>query len=276
MVDYKGRQIEPVFSQLFKAYKYTLWKNGKYHLSLKGFPFHSADEAIREAKKNIDEFEKRNSGNNISFQENQSLSGVVSADQVGKLNFKKIALTGEYKKQLVRLFSDTQMMFWGMPGNGKTVWVLKFAQYLADKLALRVLYIAHEEWNRSTLTEKINEFSIGHKNLSVSKDLESLKISGHSLSDFDAIFFDSINSIGMNLKAYKEFIEANPDKIYVLVVQSTKDGDFKGGQDWEHEVDIAGEICQRRLELRKNRLDKDFLGKQNVKAAKVVATKKKG
>jgi predicted ATP-dependent serine protease len=185
------------------------------------------------------------------------------------------------------MYSDTQIMIWGQPGNGKTVWLLKFAQYMAEKLAMKVLYIANEEFNRSTLTEKIKEFNIGHANLFISKDLASLNQSGMKLDDFDVVFFDSINSLGMDLKEYKHFVEANPGKVYVLIVQSTKDGDFRGGKDWEHEVDIAGEIKARKLELRKNRLDKDFLAKQEAKnqkpiegvktkKAKRVATKKKG
>lgn len=197
---------------------------------------------------------------------NNRLSGVVSASDISKLSFKKLELDGSYKKEFGELFSDTQIMIWGAPGNGKTVWLLNFAQYLAEKLNQRVLYIANEEWNRSTLTEKIIQFKIGHENLKVTKDLDSLKQAGLSIDDFDVVFFDSINSLGMDLKSYKTFVEANPGKVYVLIVQSTKDGDFRGGKDWEHEVDVAGEIHQRKLELRKNRLDKDFLKKLNEKA----------
>ncbi|MCF8255535.1 MAG: DNA repair protein RadA [Bacteroidia bacterium] len=166
-------------------------------------------------------------------------------------------------------------MVWGQPGNGKTVWLLNFAQYLAEKLKQRVLYIANEEWNRSTLTEKINQFKIGNENLKITKDLESVKSAGLSVNDFDVVFFDSINSLGFDLKQYKKFAEENPGKIYILIVQSTKDGDFRGGKDWEHEVDIAGEIVQRKLELRKNRLDKNFLQKQLAREAKEKADKQK-
>lgn len=205
----------------------------------------------------------------------KSLTGVVSAQDISKLSFKKLELDGEYRKEFGQLYSDTQIMIWGQPGNGKTVWLLNFAQYLASKLNQRVLYVANEEWNRSTLTDKFNQFKIGHDNLKISKDLNSLASSGLKVEDFDVIFFDSINSLGMDLKSYKDFIEKHPGRIYVLIVQSTKDGDFRGGKDWEHEVDIAGEILQRKLELRKNRLDKNFLAKQLARAAQVKADKQK-
>lgn len=46
-----------------------------------------------------------------------------------------------------------------------------------------------------------------------------------------------------------------------MIVQSTKDGDFRGGKEWEHEMDIAGEVVNRQLRLRKNRMDSGFIKK---------------
>jgi antirestriction protein ArdC len=192
-----------------------------------------------------------------------NLSGVVDASQIGSLKFSKIDLDGDYKTDFLKIYSDTQMMIWGSPGSGKTVYTLKFAQYLAEKKNLKVLYVAHEELGRSTFTEKIIEFNIGHANLKFVKSLEALSAANLSLDDFDAIFFDSINSIGWTLEDYRKFSEANPGIVKVLVVQSTKDGDFRGGKDWEHEVDIAGEVKNRNMILRKNRLDQEFAKKSD-------------
>jgi hypothetical protein len=187
----------------------------------------------------------------------RSLSGVVDASAIGKLNFKKIDLEGKYRSDFLKMYSDTQIMIWGKPGHGKTVYLLYFAQYLAKK-GVKTLYIANEELNRSTLTMKINEHQIGHANLKFTKNFEEMKRAGYSITDFDVIIFDSIQSLGFNLDRYKKFVEENPGICYILVAQSTKNGDFRGGQEWEHEVDIAGEIVNRKLVLRKNRLDPNF------------------
>ncbi len=184
------------------------------------------------------------------------MNGIVTADQISKLSFKKFSLTDKYLKDFNRLYSDTQVMIWGSPGSGKTVYVLQFAQYLANILNLKVLMVANEELHRSTFTEKIIEFKIGHKNLMFTKDFKPEMVNA-----FDVVIFDSINSIGMSLDDYRAFVKQHPGRMYVLVVQSTKDGDFRGGKDWEHEVDVAGEVKNRRLILRKNRLDQNHYKK---------------
>lgn len=193
----------------------------------------------------------------------KALNGVVDASDIAGLNFSQIELDGKYKSDFVRMYSDTQFMFWGRPGHGKTVALLQFAQYLAEKKKLKVLYIADEEMNRSTLTEKIRQFKIGDPNLKFVKDMDALRKSGKSIQDFDAVFFDSVQSLGFNLESYKKFVKNNPGRIYVLIVQSTKDGSFKGGQDWLHEVDIAGEYVNYKLIVYKNRLDSNFAEKSN-------------
>ncbi len=193
-----------------------------------------------------------------------SLNGVVDASQIAKMNFTKLPISGEYKEVFGALYSDTQIMIWGPPGGGKTVWLLKFAQYLSDKLAMQVLYMANEEMNRSTFTEKVRDFKIGNKNLKFAKDMDSLKVSGYKITDFDVVLFDSVQSLGMDLPAYKKFVKENPGRMYVLIIQSTKEGDFRGGKDWEHEVDIAGEVVNRKLILRKNRLDQNFAKKRET------------
>jgi hypothetical protein len=196
-------------------------------------------------------------------------------ERVKQMHFKKIQLDGEWAQELNPfIYSDTQIMFWGMPGSGKTVKLLKFAQYLAQK-GLNVLYLANEEMNRSTLTEKANEFNIGHPNLKAYRSLKALEKDGGSVADFDAVFFDSINSMGMDLKTYRQFVEDHPGKIYIPIVQCTKDGGFRGGQDWEHEVDIAGAVVNRKVILRKNRLDPNFRQKAEALELEELINEKK-
>jgi antirestriction protein ArdC len=199
----------------------------------------------------------------------KNINGIVDAKSIGSLNFKRIELTGKYREDFLKMFADTLIMIWGMPGHGKTVYLLLFAQYLAETLGLNVLYIANEEMGRSTLTEKINDFNIGHDNLSFTKRLPK------SIEDWDVVLIDSVQSVGLNLEKFKEFVEHNPGKMIIIIAQATKDGDFRGGKDWEHEVDIAGEIINRKLVLRKNRLDPDFAKKSEKLMIDETVKKKK-
>jgi hypothetical protein len=199
------------------------------------------------------------------------LFGVVAADAIAGLTFTEIPLDGEWKTAFHRLFADTQAMFWGSPGSGKTVKQLQFAQYLASSKDIPTLYVAHEEMGRSTFTEKIREFNIGHPNLRFAKELPT------DLSPYKAIFLDSVQSLGMDLEKYKEWRDQNADKIRVLILQTTKDGDFRGGREWEHEMDIAGEVVNRKIIFSKNRLDPNFKAKadQIELDEEIKATEKK-
>lgn len=202
------------------------------------------------------------------------LSGVVSGEDISKMNFSQIKLSGRFKDDFIKIYSDTLIMSWGKPGHGKTVHALEFAQYLAEQ-GYPVLFVANEELNRSTLTEKTRKFNIHHKNLSFVRKLDDLKISNKTIDDFEMVFFDSIQSLKMNLDTFEKFVEDHPGKMYFIIVQTTKDGHFKGGQEWLHAVDIGGEIINRRMVLYKNRLDSEFdkksdklIFEQKVKDAK--------
>jgi antirestriction protein ArdC len=185
-------------------------------------------------------------------------SGLKGFEDLKNLPHEELILDEPYKSDFIKMYNDTQIMLWGMPGSGKSVKALKFAQYLAEKKGKKVLYVAREEYGRSTMTIKINEHNIGHPNLKVVRDLNQLKKEGGVIEDFDAVFFDSINVLGMALKEYQEFVAAHPGRIYLPIVQSNKDGSFRGGNDWEHEVDIAGEVIDYELALSKNRYDPKF------------------
>ena len=186
-------------------------------------------------------------------------SGAVDASKLAGVKFRSLAL-GPFAKDFHKLNSDSNVMIWGLPGSGKTVMLLKLAQHFAES-GEKVLYIAEEEFGKSTLAEKITTFKIGNKNLKFAPELINL-------SPFDVIFFDSINSLQLAPKDVKSLDKKYPNKLFILIVQTTKAGDFRGGQDWEHLVDIAGEVKNRKLILRKNRLDPN----NGEKAAKLHTT----
>ena len=162
-------------------------------------------------------------------------------------SYKEIDL-GPYKKDFHRMFSDTIVMLHGLPGHGKTVWLLKYVQDRAQR-GDKVLYVAREEFGRSVFDMKLKEFGINHPNIRFSRTLNPQDIEWA-----DMIFLDSVDALDIDHKKMEE-ISNGLNKNWYLVKQSTKDGDFRGSQEWEHLVDIASEIRNRKLILRKNRLD---------------------
>lgn len=197
--------------------------------------------------------------------------GIYGVNDIANRNIKQIDLDGRYKDDFNELYTDTQMMFWGPPGGGKTSYLLYFAQYLATKKSLKVLYVANEEIQRSTFTKKMKELKIeDHRNLDFAEELPD------DVSGYDAIFLDSVQTLGFDLETYVEWAKTNRGKLLIPVIQSTKDGDFKGGKDWEHEMDFAGQIRNRKLIVRKNRNDPDFYQKsEKLITDDLIESKKK-
>lgn len=257
----KTRQRKAVFAKLEKSKKAWQKKNGVrvdpavdnfYPTEDEAKNHASGNQTVRQAKDGMWEVINKPVAKPSPI---KNLNGIVDAAHLAGINFSVIDLPEPYRTQLHKLHSDSQVMMWGIPGSGKTVYTLKFGQALAE-LGLPVLYVANEEYGRSTFSEKIRTFNIGHPNLKFAKTLDESVI-----DQFAVVFLDSINSLGMTLRDWIKFRDRHPGKLFVLIVQSTKDGDFRGGKDWEHEVDIAGEIINRQLVLRKNRLDPDNASK---------------
>lgn len=135
-----------------------------------------------------------------------------------------------------KIAQNFDMMVHGEPGAGKTYFLLKFAHWLAQNKG-DVLFVSNEEFGAVTLTDKINQTGATSPNLYFTK-----KLDGVNLSKYAFVFLDSINSLGITLKQYIALREKNPNLGIVLLVQKTKAGAFKGGKDWEHEVEIAAEL----------------------------------
>jgi antirestriction protein ArdC len=169
---------------------------------------------------------------------------------------------GPYKPDFERLFSDTVVGIYGLPGHGKTTYLLKLAQYFATQ-GKKVLFVAREEYGRSEFDIKLKEHNIGHPNLTFNRviDPEELKAA-------DIAFLDSVNALGLNAKRIEEIYLEYPNKLWFLILQSIKSGNFRGSQEWEHVVSVFGEIQNRKLILRKNRLDPN----NSAKAAELQKT----
>lgn len=198
------------------------------------------------------------------------INGVVDAQTLAGISYSTFDLAPEWKKEFHKINSDSVLMIWGKPGSGKTVKLLKLAQHLSADLNKKVLYVAEEEYGRSTLADKLTEHKIGNGNLSFAPDLDE-----GIVRNFDAVFLDSVNSMHLSPADVKNLIRKYPGKCWVLIVQTTKEGDFRGGRDWEHLVDIAGEVVNRKMILRKNRLDPNNKAKADKLLVEEIVTEKK-
>jgi hypothetical protein len=65
----------------------------------------------------------------------------------------------------------------------------------------------------------------------------------NKLSKFDFIFIDSVSKGKVNNNTLNELIKSNPKTAFIFIFHSTKEGDFKGGQENAHSIaDITSNL----------------------------------
>lgn len=62
-----------------------------------------------------------------------------------------------------------------------------------------------------------------------------------------------MNDLGLRINEYKKLRKEHPDTAFIFILHHSKAGDFKGGKDWEHIAEIAGEIHKGVVNVTKNR-----------------------
>jgi predicted ATP-dependent serine protease len=124
------------------------------------------------------------------------------------------------------------MMIWGTGGSGKSTLAIEFARYLAGNLHKRVLYVSNEEGAGATFHEKMTRLNAFHPNLFITKTLPS------RLVEYDFVFCDSANSMQLDLPKFEQSAKLYPQLSWVLLFQTTKDGNFLGEKNWQHAVDV--------------------------------------
>jgi DNA repair protein RadC len=178
---------------------------------------------------------------------NKGLAGIMTAEEVANMKFDLLPFSGDWEKLIGKPEKNFSMMIHGEPGAGKTVLLLKFTKYLSSLGS--VLYMTSEEFGSATLTEKVNKYL----NPIPSNVTFASKLGITNIGDYRFVIFDSITDLKISLQEFKSFKEAYPNTAFILIMQNTKGGLFKGGKDWEHEVQIVGEVENGIIQIYKNR-----------------------
>jgi predicted ATP-dependent serine protease len=151
------------------------------------------------------------------------------------MNFETIGLEGKYKELIGDPSVGFSCMVYGKPKSGKSTMCIDFAKHLAQHHG-NVLYAAIEEGYGYTMKEKLERLKALHKNLYISEIIPD------KLKQFDFVFIDSVSKGKVDNNKLNELIMANPKTAFIFVFHSTKEGDFRGGQENAHDVDCIIEV----------------------------------
>ncbi len=163
---------------------------------------------------------------------------IMNSMDFANMRFNTLGFKGKWLQLIGDPSTNFSIMVFGKPKFGKSYLCVDFAGYLARNHG-KVLYVAKEEGLDKTLQDKLNDKDVKHPNLYVASALPQ------SLSFYDFIFLDSVNRLGLQSDELNKLKAMYPDKSFVFVFQTTKEGKFRGANTFQHDVDSVIEVPEK-------------------------------
>jgi predicted ATP-dependent serine protease len=175
--------------------------------------------------------------------EDSTATGIMSSRDLRDYRYDQYNFEGKWHDLVGNPGKKFHMMVYGRPKQGKSYFCFDLAQYLSN--FGKVLYIAAEEGFSATLQKKLEDMGGDNDNLDFAnfRDYETIKMAlpGH---DYRFVVIDSVNYIRIEPEEIEELKANNPRMALITVQQATKDGKFRGSQQYAHNCDIIIEVIQ--------------------------------
>jgi hypothetical protein len=156
---------------------------------------------------------------------------VIRSSELAGMEFETIGLQGKYRELIGDPCVGFSAMVYGLPKSGKSTLCIDFAKYLAQHHG-KVLYCAIEEKFGYTLKEKVERLHAIDPNLYVSETVPE------DLSDYNFVFIDSVSRADLQMDDLLKLRNDNSKTAFVFIFHSTKNGNFKGMNQFAHDVDV--------------------------------------
>ena len=193
---------------------------------------HAINEQIQIRKKRLQSL-----GVEIKAEE----TGILGAEELEKLDYDKYVFgDDEYGNFMGNPAVGFHAIVFGLPKGGKSIWSMQFADYLANHFG-NVLYIASEEGFKGTIKQKIKEWTTNRTHLKFANftGFEEIK---NNINGYDFVVIDSLDYADISVEEMEEIKANNPKTSFITIKQVTKDGKFRGSQEFAHNCDIIVEI----------------------------------
>lgn len=163
---------------------------------------------------------------------------VMNSVDFARMRFNSLGFKGKYLKFIGDPSKGFTAMVFGKPKMGKSFLCVDWAGYLARNHG-KVLYIAKEEGLDRTLQDKLTATDVAHHNLDVTGEIPE------NLDEYHFVFVDSVNKLGLTASDLEALKSCNPDTSFIYIFQTTKEGKFKGANEFQHNVDIVIEVPEK-------------------------------
>ena len=189
-----------------------------------------------------------NKGNDLGALEPVTKNTIMNSQAIQNMEFERIGFHGKWLDFIGDPSPGFTAMIFGRPKMGKSFLAVDFAGYLAEWHG-KVLYVAREEGIFATLQEKIEEMAVAHPDLDFSDFLPA------DLSVYDFVFLDSVTKLRLSPEDLDELRANYPNVSFIFVFQTTKTGNFRGRNDFQHDVDVVIEVPKKGLAVQNGRFN---------------------
>ena len=172
-------------------------------------------------------------------QQNPHDRGIMSSTELVNHTYTKYNFSGKWNDFIGQPSKNFHAMIYGRPKQGKSILAVQLAQYLSENFG-KVLYIASEEGFSVTLQKKVAEFAIDNPNLDFAnyRDFNQIKEALH-VRKYQFVFIDSVNFIKITPEDVEDLKSANKNTAFITIQQATKNGNFRGSQEFAHNCDMV-------------------------------------
>lgn len=166
---------------------------------------------------------------------------IVSATDLANMKFESIGLTGKYLELIGNPEPGFSMMIYGKPKERKSTLAIDMAKDFT-KLG-KVSYGAYEEGIGKLLQDKINMNKANVPGLDFFDKLTS------DILNYRFAFIDSVADAKLDENSFHALLKANKARGIAIIgiFHATKDGQFRGGQRYAHDVDIIIRVADGKV-----------------------------
>jgi len=155
----------------------------------------------------------------------------LSSVDLMKQHFSYLSLGEPWASLIGSMDEPFKIMFYGKDGNGKSSAAMSLASYFASSHGKRVLYVSDEERVSGKLQERIRRLGLAHPSFFVVDKIPT------SLAGYEVVCLDSVSSMGVEPAELEAMAKKYPKMSWIYVFQTTKEGEFRGSQEYAHNVD---------------------------------------